>query len=78
MFSYTPAPTLRGVAHGVQSLNLPERLKNKGESNTGRPAEEQPVPNRNLFDVLHLLPHLLNNHLHIHRAARSLEILGLR
>jgi hypothetical protein len=59
-------------------LNLPERLKNKGNCGTDESARDTPRHGKTSLDVLHLLAHLLNSHLHIHRAARSLEILGLR
>jgi hypothetical protein len=41
-------------------------------------AGDAPIHRRTSLDVLNLLAHLLDDHFHIHRAARGLEILGLR
>jgi hypothetical protein len=68
----------RWTAQDVQGVYLPERLEIRGTHITGGSEKDTPIHGKTLFDVLHLLAHLLNDHLQIHRTARGFEVLGLR
>jgi len=75
--SYKPEATLLATRQDVQSHKRPKRPENKGISfNTGT-ARNAPVHRKTSFDVLHLLPHLLDDDFHINGTARRLQVLRL-